>query len=129
MKGTYTMRTNNWIAKVVLIAVALFIVSLSSISTASAQTVGTPNLVMAPTPTADLNDPYLPSAAPFVLMIKATNNQTTNYSYTVVATLDNGSTVVVTGQAVRSDDNAGYTAAPVTLGVNAVSVSATVNEQ
>ena len=63
MKGTYTMRVNNWIAKVVLIAVALFIVSI-----ASAQTVGTPNLVMAPTPTADLNDAFVPSAAPFVLI-------------------------------------------------------------
>ncbi|HYA17264.1 MAG TPA: hypothetical protein VEF06_07350 [Bryobacteraceae bacterium] len=118
------MRANHWIAKAVLLAVALFVVSF-----ASAQTVATPNLVMAPTPAADLNDPFVPGAAPFVLMIKATNNQTTSYRFTVVATLENGSTKVVTGEAIRSDNNAGYTAAPVTLGVNAVSVSATVNEQ
>jgi hypothetical protein len=118
------MRANNWIAKAVLFAVALFIVSI-----ASAQTVATPNLVMAPTATADLNDPFVPGAAPFVLMIKATNNQTTNYSFTVIAVLEDGSTKVVTGQAQRSDDGEGYTIAPVTLGVNAVSVSATVNEQ
>ena len=62
-------------------------------------------------------------------MIKATNNQTTNYSFTVIAVLEDGSTKVVTGQAQRSDDGEGYTIAPVTLGVNAVSVSATVNEQ
>jgi hypothetical protein len=119
------MRANNWIARVVLLSFALFIASL-----ASAQTNTTPNLIMAPTATADVSDAgtFVPGNAPFFLLIKATNNQTTNYSFTVVATMEDGSTKVVTGQISRSDNNAGYTPAAVDLGCDPVTVSATVNE-
>jgi hypothetical protein len=125
MKGTYTMRANNWIAKVVLLSIALFIVSF-----ASAQTTATPTLIMAPTATVDVNEAgtFVPGSAPFYLLIKATSNQTTAYNYTVIATLEDGSTKVITGQISRSDNNTGYTAASVSLGCDPVSVSTTVNE-
>jgi hypothetical protein len=85
---------------------------------------------MAPTATADINDSasFVPGSAPFFLLIKATGTQTTNYTFTVVATMEDGSTKVVTGQVGRSDDNAGYTAASVNLGCDPVSVSTTVME-
>jgi hypothetical protein len=128
------MRAYKLISQFILVSFTLFIASI-----ASAQTSATPNIVMAPTGAAQTCETpagaqiaecynFVPGNAPFVLLIKATNNQTTNYSYTVVATMGDGSTKVVTGQVGRSDDNSGYTAASVNLGCDAVSVSTTVNE-
>ena len=100
-------------------------------SVASAQT--TQNIVMLPAGAAHpcettACDTFVPNAEPFVLLMKATNNQTTKYTYTVIATLQDGTTRVITGQANRSDDNAGYTPTSVTLGCDPVSVDATVQE-
>jgi hypothetical protein len=71
---------------------------------------------------------YMPGSEPFVLLIKATSSNTTAYSYTLVATLEDGSTRVIAGQVGRSDDGAGYTATPVSLGCDPVSVDTTVIE-
>ena len=106
----------------------LFVLILASV--ASAQT--TQNVVMLPagarTCEATACDTFVPSAEPFVLLMKATNNQTTTYTFTVIATLQDGTTRVITGQASRADDNAGYTATSVTLGCEPVSVDATIQE-
>ncbi|HWE49692.1 MAG TPA: hypothetical protein VG273_07890 [Bryobacteraceae bacterium] len=71
---------------------------------------------------------YMPGSEPFVLLIKATKTNTASYRYTVVATLEDGSKRVISGQIGRSDDGAGYTAAPVSLGCDPVSVDTTVVE-
>jgi hypothetical protein len=71
---------------------------------------------------------YMPGSEPFVLLIKATKSNTTAYSYTVIATLEDGSKRVISGQVRRSDDGAGYTATPVSLGCDPVSVDTTVVE-
>ena len=128
------MPTNNLVTKFILVSFALLIASV-----ASAQTTVAANVMMLPTGTAQTCETpagaqtpgcssFVPGSEPFLLLIKATNNQTTNYTYTVVATLQDGTTRILTGQVGRSDDNAGYTAASVTLGCEPVSVDTTIQE-
>jgi hypothetical protein len=134
MKGTNTMRTNNLVTKFILVSFALLMASL-----ASAQSTSAPNVMMLPTGTAQTCETpagaqtpdcssFVPGNEPFLLLIKATNNQTAKYTYTVIATLQDGTTRIITGQVGRADDNAGYTATSVTLGCEPVSVDTTINE-
>jgi len=122
MKSNHTNRVTKWMTRTAVLVMALFVVSLASAQTAA------PSVVLAPSASADVNETFVPGVAPFVILMKATDSQTTNYRFTVVATMVDGSTKTISGQAVRSDNNAGYTAATVALGGEAVSVSATVIE-
>ncbi len=85
---------------------------------------------MAPTATATQGevDNFVPGATPFVLLIKATETKTTAYSYSVVATMEDGTTKTITGKVNRADDNTGYTVTSVSLGVDPVTVCTTISE-
>ena len=126
------MPTNNLVTKFILVSFALLLASLASAQTTS-------NVMMLPTGTAQTCETaagaqtpdcssFVPGSEPFLLLIKATNNQTTQYKWTVIATLQDGTTRVISGQVGRSDDGAGYTAASVSLGCDPVSVDTTVQE-
>ncbi len=64
----------------------------------------------------------------FLLLIKATRPETTEYLYTIVATMQDGSTRAVSGQLKRTDNNAGYSSTSVYLGGVAISFNTTVEE-
>ncbi len=64
----------------------------------------------------------------FLLLIKASQPATTEYLYTIVATMLDGSTRAISGQLTRKDNNAGYTSTPVYFGGVAVSFNTTIEE-
>jgi len=119
-----------------ILTVVSFALILSA--AASAQTASTPNILMLPNGNPACESAqgaqlpacgaFVPGAEPFVLLIKATHANTTAYSYTMIATLPDGSTRVISGQVGRSDDGAGYTSTSVALGFEPVSVDTTVVE-
>jgi hypothetical protein len=140
MKGKITMPTMFHFltakSRVILLSFAI-ILFLSA--AASAQTTSTSNILMLPNGTSQACESaagaqlpacnsFVPGAEPFLLLIKAGNTHTTNYRYTVIATLEDGSTRIVSGQIQRSDDGAGYTSTSVDLGCIAVTVDATIEE-
>jgi hypothetical protein len=128
-----TKSFNNLAARILTVFSFALIVSV-----ASAQTSTTPNVLMLPNtnPACESSQgaqlpacaAFLPGAEPFVLLIKATSVNTTAYSYTMIATLPDGSTRVISGQVGRADDGSGYTATSVSLGCDPVSVDTTVVE-
>jgi hypothetical protein len=71
---------------------------------------------------------FTPGSEQFLLLIKATRPETTEYLYTIVATLPDGSTRAISGQLKRDDNNAGYTSTNVFFGGVAVSFNTTVQE-
>jgi hypothetical protein len=71
---------------------------------------------------------FTPGSEQFLLLIKASQPQTTAYLYTIVATMLDGSTRAVSGQLKRSDNSAGYTSTNLYFGGIAVSFNTTVEE-
>lgn len=71
---------------------------------------------------------FTPGSEQFLLLIKPTRPETTEYLYTIVATMLDGSTRAVSGQLKRKDNNAGYTSTALYFGGVAVSFSTTVEE-
>jgi hypothetical protein len=61
-------------------------------------------------------------------MLKASRPETTEYLYTIVATMQDGSTRAISGQLKRNDNAAGYTATNLFFGGVAVSFNTTVEE-
>jgi hypothetical protein len=106
---------------------------------ASGQTASNPNLLIVPfgiwqvcesswgaqTPACS---GFSPGSEQFLLLIKATRPETTEYLYTIVATMLDGSTRAVSGQLKRTDNNAGYTSTALYFGGVAVSFNTTVEE-
>jgi hypothetical protein len=138
MKGEINMPTmfNFLTAKSRII---LFSFALILSAAAFAQTTSTSNILMLPNGTSQACESatgaqlpacngFVPGAEPFLLLIKAGNTHTTNYRYTVIATMEDGSTRVVSGQIQRADDGSGYTSASVNLGCIAVTVDTTIEE-
>jgi hypothetical protein len=64
----------------------------------------------------------------FLLLIKATRPETTEYLYTIVATMLDGSTRAISGQLKRNDIGIGYTSTSIYFGGVAVSFNTTVEE-
>src|ERR1700685_2083318 len=56
---------------------------------------------------------FTPGSEQFLLLIKASRPETTEYLYTVVATMLDGSTRAISGQLKRADNSAGYTSTTV----------------
>jgi hypothetical protein len=71
---------------------------------------------------------FTPGSEQFLLMIKASQPETTEYLYTIVATMQDGSTRAVSGQLKRKDNSAGYSSTNVFFGGVAVSFNTTVEE-
>ncbi|HEY4054130.1 MAG TPA: hypothetical protein VGL74_10315 [Terriglobales bacterium] len=106
---------------------------------ASGQTASNPNILIAPfgiwqicesswgagTPACQ---GFTPGSEQFLLLIKASRPETTEYLYTVVATMLDGSMRAVSGQLKRKDNNAGYTSTTLYFGGIAVSFNTTVEE-
>jgi hypothetical protein len=134
MKGTPSMPINKLVTKIVLIFCALLIASA-----AFADTTSVPDVLMLANGSAQTCETvsgaqlpacnsFLPGNEPFLLLIKATKTQTTKYIFTIMATMQDGTTRIVTGQVGRSDDEAGYTATSIDLGCEPVSVHTTIEE-
>ena len=71
---------------------------------------------------------FTPASEQFLLLIKASQPQTTEYLYTIVATMLDGSTRAISGQLKRNDKGAGYTSTNLYFGGVAVSFNTTVEE-
>lgn len=71
---------------------------------------------------------FTPGSEQFLLLIKASQPETTEYLYTIVATLPDGSTRAISGQLKRKDNNAGYSSTTLYFGGVAVSFNTTVEE-
>jgi hypothetical protein len=71
---------------------------------------------------------FTPGSEQFLLLIKASQPQTTEYLYTIVATMLDGSTRAISGQLKRNDNSAGYTSTNLYFGGVAVSFNTTVEE-
>jgi hypothetical protein len=71
---------------------------------------------------------FTPGSEQFLLLIKPSQPQTTEYLYTIVATMLDGSTRAISGQLKRNDNSAGYTSANLYFGGVAVSFNTTVEE-
>ena len=71
---------------------------------------------------------FTPGSEQFLLLVKASRPDTTEYLYTVVATMLDGSTRAVSGQLKRKDNGAGYTSSTLYFGGVAVSFNTTVEE-
>ncbi len=71
---------------------------------------------------------FTPGSEQFLLMLKASRPETTEYLYTIVATMQDGSTRAISGQLKRNDNAAGYTATNLFFGGVAVSFNTTVEE-
>ena len=71
---------------------------------------------------------FTPGSEQFLLLIKASQPQTTAYLYTIVATMLDGSTRAISGQLKRNDNGAGYTSTNLYFGGVAVSFNTTVEE-
>lgn len=71
---------------------------------------------------------FAPGSEQFLLLLKASKPETTEYLYTIVATMLDGSTRAVSGQLKRNDNGAGYTSTSVFFGGVAVSFNTTVQE-
>jgi hypothetical protein len=71
---------------------------------------------------------FTPGSEQFLLLIKACQPETTEYLYTIVATMQDGSTRAVSGQLKRHDNNAGFTSTNVYFGGVAVSFNTTIEE-
>ena len=64
----------------------------------------------------------------FLLLVKASEPATTEYLYTIVATMLDGTTRAVSGQFKRKDNSAGYSSTTLYFGGVAVSFNTTVEE-
>jgi hypothetical protein len=71
---------------------------------------------------------FTPGSEQFLLLLKPSRPETTQYLYTIVATMLDGSTRAVSGQLKRKDNGAGYTSTNVYFGGVAVSFNTTVEE-
>lgn len=71
---------------------------------------------------------FTPGSEQFLLLIKASQPETTEYLYTIVATMLDGSTRAISGQLKRKDNNAGYSSTSLYFGGVAVSFNTTVEE-
>jgi hypothetical protein len=71
---------------------------------------------------------FTPGSEQFLLLIKASRPETTEYLYTVVATMLDGSTRAISGQLKRADNSASYTSTTLYFGGVAVSFNTTVEE-
>ena len=128
-----TKSLNNLAAQIlIVVSFALILSSAASAQTSTASVLMLPSSNPACESAQGTQLPacaaFVPGAEPFVLLIKATNANTTTYRYTLIATLQDGSTRVVSGQVGRADDGSGYTSTSVSLGCDPVSVDTTVQE-
>ena len=71
---------------------------------------------------------FTPGSEQFLLLIKASQPQTTEFLYTIVATMLDGSTRAISGQLKRNANGAGYTSTNLYFGGVAVSFNTTVEE-
>jgi hypothetical protein len=119
------------------IIVALCIILQSML--ASGQTASNPNILIVPFGIWQVCESswgaqtpgcvgFTPGSEQFLLLIKASQLETTEYLYTIVATLPDGSTRAISGQLKRKDNNAGYSSTSLYFGGVAVSFNTTVEE-
>jgi hypothetical protein len=71
---------------------------------------------------------FTPGSEQFMLLVKPSRPETTTYLYTIVATMQDGSTRAVSGQLKRQDNNAGFTSTTLYFGGVPVSFNTTVEE-
>jgi len=106
---------------------------------ASGQTTSNPNILIVPFGIWQIcesgwgaNTPacggFTPGSEQFLLLIKASRPETTEYLYTIVVTMPDGSTRALSGQLKRNDNSAGYTSTGLYFGGVAVSFNTTVEE-
>ena len=106
---------------------------------ASGQTASNPNILIVPfgiwqlcegsrSAQAPVCDGFTPGTEQFLLLVRASQPATTDYLYTIVATMLDGSTRAVSGQLKRKDNGAGYTSTSVYFGGVAVSFNTTIEE-
>jgi len=106
---------------------------------ASAQTTSNPNVLIVPFGLWQVCesawgsqsigcDGFTPGSEQFLLLVKAGQPGTTEYLYTIVATMQDGSTRAVSGQLKRHDNNAGFTSTSLYFGGVAVSFNTTIEE-
>jgi hypothetical protein len=121
-------------SRIICFSFALFLCTL-----ASAQTASNPNILILPYGNWQVCESswggqlpicngFTPGSEQFLLMIKANNAQTTKYLFTVVATMQDGSTRVVNGQVTRADNGAGYTSNSLFFGGIPLSFNTTIEE-
>jgi len=106
---------------------------------ASAQTTSNPNILIVPYgiwqvcesswgAQSPVCSGFTPGSEQFLLLIKANQPETTEYLYTIVATMQDGSTRAVSGQLKRHDNNAGFTSTNLFFGGVAISFNTTIEE-
>jgi hypothetical protein len=126
--------TRRWKRAIIVI----FCVFLQCL-TASGQTASNPNILIMPFGLWQVCESvwgaqmpacsgFTPGSEQFLLLIKASQPATTEYLYTIVATLPDGSTRAISGQLKRNDNGAGYTSTSLYFGGVAVSFNTTVEE-
>ncbi len=108
-------------------------------SMAPAQTASNPNILIMPFGSWQVCESFwgartaacegfVPGSEQFLLLVKASRPETTAYLYTIVATMEDGSTRAISGQLKRHDNNAGYTSTNLYFGGIAVSFNTTIEE-
>ena len=120
-------------------AIILVFCILSQCVVAAAQTASNSNLLIVPYgiwqvcesawgAQSPLCSDFTPGSEQFLLLIKASRPDTTEYWYTIVATMRDGSTRAVSGQLKRNDNGAGYSSVTLYFGGVALSFNTTVEE-
>ena len=112
IKSCTRIRQSKW-------AITLAFCILSQCVVATAQTASNPNILIVPYgiwqvcesawgAQSPLCSDFTPGSEQFLLLVKASRPDTTEYLYTIVATMQDGSTRAVSGQLKRNDNGAGY---------------------
>lgn len=120
--------------RIVCLSFALFLPAL-----APAQTASNPNILILPYGiwqtcesswgrSLSMCNGFVPGSEQFLLMTKANSPQTTTFLFTVVATMQDGSVKVVTGQMARAENGAGYTSTSLYFGGIPLSFNTTIEE-
>ncbi|HEX4426123.1 MAG TPA: hypothetical protein VH079_12050 [Terriglobales bacterium] len=71
---------------------------------------------------------FVAGSEQFLLLVKASRPETTDFLYQIVATMPDGSTRAVSGQLKRNDSHAGYSSTTLFFGGVALSFNTTIEE-
>ena len=121
--------------QIICLSFALFLPAAS----VPAQTASNPNIVILPYGIWQMCESpwgsqlamchgFVSGSEQFVLMIKANDPQTAEYLFTVVATMQDGSVRVFSGQVARAEKGSGYTSASLYFGGIPLSFNTTIEE-
>ncbi len=106
---------------------------------ASAQTASNPNILIVPFGVWQMCESswgaqslsckdFTPGSEQFLLLVKATKPETTDFLYSIVATMPDGTTRAISGRLKRHDNNAGFTSTSIFFGGVAISFNSTIEE-